>query len=92
VRETFFYVVPSTSARVVSHQLQDKVLLFVELKNLVGKLKANAFDASSLVDVNVATILGLAAFPSQVGVSSEITLPTERVELESSLKEDESAS
>jgi len=39
VRETFFFVVPSTSGRVVSHQLPDKVKLFRWSKGCRGELQ-----------------------------------------------------
>ncbi|KAI0312599.1 uracil-DNA glycosylase-like protein [Amylostereum chailletii] len=54
VSETLFFVVPSTSARVVSHQLDDKVKLFTLLKTILESVKANTLDTASFAIVGVA--------------------------------------
>ncbi|KZV62720.1 DNA glycosylase [Peniophora sp. CONT] len=67
VNETLFFVVPSTSGRVVSHQLADKVMLFSKLKSIVEEVKTNTYDTSGFLTVNVsspgsqqvATLLGM---------------------------------
>lgn len=48
VRETLFFVLPSTSGRVVSHQLNDKVELCKVLKQRLEDLKAGMFDSTLL--------------------------------------------
>ncbi|KAI0062782.1 DNA glycosylase [Artomyces pyxidatus] len=53
VRETLFFVVPSTSGRVVSHQLPDKVKLFTALKEVSEDVKRGAYDTLSMAIVNV---------------------------------------
>ncbi|TFK49244.1 DNA glycosylase, partial [Heliocybe sulcata] len=51
--ETFFFVVPSTSGRVVSHQLLDKVKLFTTLHDLVEEVKTGKFDTHSFAIVTL---------------------------------------
>ncbi|OBZ71815.1 G/T mismatch-specific thymine DNA glycosylase [Grifola frondosa] len=48
VRETLFFVTPSTSGRVVSHQLPQKVVLFSLLKQRVKDLKEGRIDTSMM--------------------------------------------
>ncbi|VDB87785.1 unnamed protein product [Peniophora sp. CBMAI 1063] len=64
VTETLFFVVPSTSGRVVSHQLNDKIVLFLKLKEIVGELQNGACDTSAFAALDVSTFQlpgGLAA-------------------------------
>jgi len=49
--ETLFFLVPSTSGRVVSHQLSDKVELFVELKSQLDQIKAGRFDPGETLSI-----------------------------------------
>ncbi|KAH7910968.1 uracil-DNA glycosylase-like protein [Hygrophoropsis aurantiaca] len=51
--ETFIYVVPSTSGRVVQYQLTDKVKIFSDLKRLVDKVDPSAIDSSKMVTIRV---------------------------------------
>ncbi|TFY54345.1 hypothetical protein EVG20_g9740 [Dentipellis fragilis] len=51
--ETLIYVVPSTSGRVISHQLPDKIKLFAILKGHVDDSKAGALDTSTMAVVSV---------------------------------------
>ncbi|KAI0052051.1 DNA glycosylase [Auriscalpium vulgare] len=51
VAETLFFVVPSTSGRVVSHQLNDKIVLFTALKHLLDRLKDGEVDTSHMAVV-----------------------------------------
>ncbi|KAI0302820.1 uracil-DNA glycosylase-like protein [Multifurca ochricompacta] len=44
IHETLFYVFPSTSGRVVSHQRNDKVELFKRLKEDLERLKSDTLD------------------------------------------------
>jgi len=53
VRETLFYVFPSTSGRVVSHQLTDKVELFKTLKQNLEPIKAGNIDTSAMRPVRL---------------------------------------
>ncbi|KAH9954776.1 uracil-DNA glycosylase-like protein [Russula dissimulans] len=53
VRETLFYVFPSTSGRVVSHQLKDKVKLFKTLKQNLEPIKAGNIDTSTMSPVRL---------------------------------------
>lgn len=53
VRETLFFVVPSTSGRVVSHQLPDKVRLFTTLHDVVDQMKSGALDTDSMAVVEL---------------------------------------
>ncbi|KAF8523411.1 uracil-DNA glycosylase-like protein [Gautieria morchelliformis] len=48
VTETLFWVMPSTSGRVVSHQLNDKVKLFSRLRMNLEKIKSNNLDTSGM--------------------------------------------
>ncbi|KAF8520932.1 uracil-DNA glycosylase-like protein [Hysterangium stoloniferum] len=48
-KETLFFMMPSTSGRVVSHQLDDKVKLFQELHDILERVKSNDFDTSKLI-------------------------------------------
>ncbi|KAI0297397.1 uracil-DNA glycosylase-like protein [Russula brevipes] len=48
VNETLFCVFPSTSGRVVSHQLGDKVALFKLLRENLEHIKAGTLDTSSM--------------------------------------------
>ncbi|KAF8491315.1 uracil-DNA glycosylase-like protein, partial [Russula emetica] len=48
VRETLFCVFPSSSGRVVSHQRNDKVVLFKKLREDLELIKAGTFDTSSM--------------------------------------------
>ncbi|KAI0027678.1 uracil-DNA glycosylase-like protein, partial [Vararia minispora EC-137] len=50
---TLLYVVPSTSARVVSHQLDDKAKLFAALRALVDSVNKGTFDGSGIVELDV---------------------------------------
>ncbi|KZP34333.1 DNA glycosylase [Athelia psychrophila] len=56
-RETLFFSMPSTSGRVVSHQLPDKVKLFAELKALVDADKqiSTAIDISQMAHIAINT-------------------------------------
>jgi len=51
VRETLFFVVPSTSGRVVSHQLQDKVELFADLNATVENYKQHKIDSTKMAAI-----------------------------------------
>jgi len=51
VRETLFFVVPSTSGRVTSHQLPQKKALFALLKQHVDELRHGRLDTSSMTVV-----------------------------------------
>ncbi|KAF8588202.1 DNA glycosylase [Ramaria rubella] len=53
VAETLFFVMPSTSGRVVSHQLSDKVKLFSHLRNDLQRLKSNMLDTSEMAIVSL---------------------------------------
>ncbi|KAA1475236.1 DNA glycosylase [Dentipellis sp. KUC8613] len=53
ILETLFYVVPSTSGRVISHQLPDKIRLFTILKGHVDDSKAGTLDTSAMAVVSV---------------------------------------
>ncbi|TFY80703.1 hypothetical protein EWM64_g3308 [Hericium alpestre] len=55
VRETLFFVVPSSSPRVVSHQLDDKVELFALLKEQVDQAKRGVLDTSYMSVVPLAS-------------------------------------
>jgi len=55
VRETYFFVVPSTSGRVVSHQLPDKVKLFIGLKAAVENYKQSKIDSSQMIAITLPT-------------------------------------
>ncbi|KAL4244427.1 Uracil DNA glycosylase family 2 [Abortiporus biennis] len=48
-KETLFFVMPSSSARVVSHQLPDKVKLFEVLKERVEDIKNHRIDTKDMV-------------------------------------------
>jgi len=50
---TLLFVTPSTSARVVSHQLSDKVALFSALRKLVSELENNNFDCLTLAPIDI---------------------------------------
>jgi len=53
VEETLLFVVPSTSGRVVSHQLPDKVRLFTTLHNLVEQMKAGILNTDTFVTITL---------------------------------------
>jgi len=53
VRETYFFVVPSTSGRVVSHQLPDKAKLFTSLKTAVENYKSSRIDSSQMASITL---------------------------------------
>ncbi|KAN0116438.1 DNA glycosylase [Russula decolorans] len=48
VRETLFCVFPSSSGRVVTHQRNDKVVLYKKLREDLELIKAGTFDTSSM--------------------------------------------
>ncbi|KAH8102047.1 uracil-DNA glycosylase-like protein [Cristinia sonorae] len=48
IAETMFFVMPSTSGRVVSHQLPDKVKLFATLREDVVRLKAGEIETKNM--------------------------------------------
>ncbi|KAI0076151.1 DNA glycosylase [Panus rudis PR-1116 ss-1] len=48
VPETLFFVMPSTSGRVVSHQLKDKVVLFAALRERVSEAKDMKIDTTTM--------------------------------------------
>ncbi|PCH44660.1 DNA glycosylase [Wolfiporia cocos MD-104 SS10] len=48
VRETLFFVIPSTSGRVVSHQLTDKIQLCILLKKRLEEAKEGTLDTSKM--------------------------------------------
>jgi len=52
VRETLFFVSPSSSGRVVSHQLPDKVRLFEQLRDNVQAYKDGKLDTSAMTPVS----------------------------------------
>ncbi|KDQ10527.1 hypothetical protein BOTBODRAFT_36223 [Botryobasidium botryosum FD-172 SS1] len=52
IAETLFFLVPSTSGRVVSHQLSDKVELFTELKSQVDQVKMMKFDPGETLPIS----------------------------------------
>ncbi|KAF7983269.1 hypothetical protein HWV62_22906 [Athelia sp. TMB] len=51
VRETLFFAMPSTSGRVVSHQLPDKVKLFAQLKDIVENVKRGGNDTKMMARI-----------------------------------------
>ncbi|KIM78187.1 hypothetical protein PILCRDRAFT_75863 [Piloderma croceum F 1598] len=53
VHETFIFVVPSTSGRVVSHQLPDKVKLFSGLKAAVEDYKQSRINSSQMSTITL---------------------------------------
>ncbi|KIJ27341.1 hypothetical protein M422DRAFT_271485, partial [Sphaerobolus stellatus SS14] len=52
-KETLFFVSPSSSARVVSHQLQDKAKILAELGADLAKVKAKAMDTSQMAVIPI---------------------------------------
>ncbi|KJA13999.1 hypothetical protein HYPSUDRAFT_150900, partial [Hypholoma sublateritium FD-334 SS-4] len=50
--ETLFYVVSSTSGRVVKYQKKNKVVQFTELHTLLNEVKRGTSDATSLVGIS----------------------------------------
>ncbi|KDQ53779.1 hypothetical protein JAAARDRAFT_72403 [Jaapia argillacea MUCL 33604] len=53
IKETLFFVVPSTSARVISHQLPDKIKLFADLRTCLTQVIASQIDTTDMLVVDV---------------------------------------
>ncbi|TCD64990.1 hypothetical protein EIP91_003356 [Steccherinum ochraceum] len=53
VKESLFFVMPSTSGRVVSHQLPDKVKLFSTLRDRVGEVRDGSVDTSDMAVISL---------------------------------------
>ncbi|KAH8100202.1 uracil-DNA glycosylase-like protein [Cristinia sonorae] len=55
-KETLFFVIPSTSARVVSHQLPDKTVLFRALHEVLGDVKRGLVETKDMLILHSALL------------------------------------
>ncbi|THH32830.1 hypothetical protein EUX98_g1337 [Antrodiella citrinella] len=61
IKESLFFVMPSTSGRVVSHQLPDKVKLFIALRENVAELQEGKINTEAMNSIPALSVLSFDA-------------------------------